>query len=293
LKCLTAAKGGYYYKEHLPLLGETAVIKRNTKVSNRGSVMGSIESNMDKASLSRTPVTTTTTTTTTTAGPAPPVKKSALGASYGRLASSSSSLNLIAENHNGGLDLNPNLKQFAQSLKINDPVNIDIDFEVVQSLQVGHGGWSDGMFECLGTTGVIVGIDKEHDYEVRYPSGNKWTFNPAVLTLAAEDASDAAKVYRAELISFSSESKNDLHHAMSSDAISVNTTVSSADLVGPGAAKSTNVDRYVPLDGNVTFMENELVEINTELEYVRFLQRGHGEWADSMIPVYNFNIYSV
>jgi hypothetical protein len=27
-----------------------------------------------------------------------------------------------------------------------------LDFEIVQSLQIGHGGWSDSMFECLGSS---------------------------------------------------------------------------------------------------------------------------------------------
>lgn len=60
-------------------------------------------------------------------------------------------------------------------LKINDRVNIDLDFEIVQSLQVGHGGWCDAMFECLGTTGLVTGIDADNDIEVTYPSGNKYT----------------------------------------------------------------------------------------------------------------------
>ena len=32
-------------------------------------------------------------------------------------------------------------------LKMNDRVNIDLDFECVQSLQAGHGGWCEAMFE--------------------------------------------------------------------------------------------------------------------------------------------------
>ena len=30
---------------------------------------------------------------------------------------------------------------------ISDQVNVDLDLEIVQSLQHGHGGWTDGMFE--------------------------------------------------------------------------------------------------------------------------------------------------
>ncbi|CAG2122230.1 unnamed protein product, partial [Medioppia subpectinata] len=56
--------------------------------------------------------------------------------------------------------------------QIGDMVNVDLDLEIVQSLQHGHGGWTEGMFECLGTTGTVVGIDEDHDIVVLYPSTN-------------------------------------------------------------------------------------------------------------------------
>ncbi|XP_060598805.1 E3 ubiquitin-protein ligase MIB1-like [Ruditapes philippinarum] len=74
-------------------------------------------------------------------------------------------------------------------LAIGDQVNVDLDFEIVQSLQHGHGGWADGMFECLGQTGTVVGIDEDHDIVVSYSSGNRWTFNPAVLTKVSTPSS--------------------------------------------------------------------------------------------------------
>ena len=52
-------------------------------------------------------------------------------------------------------------------------MNVDLDLDIVQSLQYGHGGWTDGMFECLGTAGTVVGIDEDHDIVVSYPSGNR------------------------------------------------------------------------------------------------------------------------
>jgi len=54
-----------------------------------------------------------------------------------------------------------------------DHVSVALDVEVVQHLQHGHGGWTDGMFECLGQTGVVMGIDEDHDIVVSYPSGNR------------------------------------------------------------------------------------------------------------------------
>ncbi|XP_076242852.1 E3 ubiquitin-protein ligase mind bomb 1 isoform X1 [Calliopsis andreniformis] len=116
-------------------------------------------------------------------------------------------------------------------LQIGDQVNVDLELEIVQSLQHGHGGWTDGMFECLSTTGTVVGIDEDHDIVVSYPSGNRWTFNPAVLT----------KVQ-----------------------IPVPVTSSSSD--------------------SQTFAVGDLVQICNDLEKIKLLQRGHGEWAEAMAP---------
>ncbi|XP_051167130.1 E3 ubiquitin-protein ligase MIB1 [Leptopilina boulardi] len=116
-------------------------------------------------------------------------------------------------------------------LQIGDQVNVDLELEIVQSLQHGHGGWTDGMFECLGTTGTVVGIDEDHDIVVSYPSGNRWTFNPAVLT-------------KVQI---------------------------------PVPVTNSNTD-------NQTFAVGDLVQICNDIEKIKLLQRGHGEWAEAMAP---------
>eukprot|EP00069_Balaena_mysticetus_P002173 bmy_04007T0 len=120
-------------------------------------------------------------------------------------------------------------------LQIGDLVNIDLDLEIVQSLQHGHGGWTDGMFETLTTTGTVCGIDEDHDIVVQYPSGNRWTFNPAVLTKA--------------------------------------NIVRSGD-----AAQGAE-------GGPSQFQVGDLVQVCYDLERIKLLQRGHGEWAEAMLPV--------
>ncbi|XP_070556888.1 LOW QUALITY PROTEIN: E3 ubiquitin-protein ligase MIB1-like [Ptychodera flava] len=119
-------------------------------------------------------------------------------------------------------------------LAIGDQVNVDLDLEIVQSLQHGHGGWTDGMYESLGTTGTVVGIDEDHDIVVSYPSGNRWTFNPAVLTKVRTNSSSST---------------------MTSDNSS-----------------------------STTFQVGDLVQICSDLERIKVLQRGHGEWAEAMLP---------
>ena len=41
----------------------------------------------------------------------------------------------------------PGSRSAPGGLQIGDQVNVDLDLEIVQSLQHGHGGWTDGMFE--------------------------------------------------------------------------------------------------------------------------------------------------
>lgn len=115
-------------------------------------------------------------------------------------------------------------------LKIGDQVNVDLELEIVQSLQHGHGGWTDGMFECLNSIGTVVGIDEDHDIVVAYTSGNRWTFNPAVLTKVATPTNS-------------------------------------------GGFNETPQQQ---------FAVGDVVQICSDMERVKMLQRGHGDWADGM-----------
>ncbi|KAI8115951.1 E3 ubiquitin-protein ligase mind-bomb [Lucilia cuprina] len=107
--------------------------------------------------------------------------------------------------------------------QIGDKVTVDLDLEIVQSLQHGHGGWTDGMFECLNNVGLVVGIDEDHDIVVGYNSGNRWTFNPAVLTKVAS-----------------------------------------------------------PTTAPPEFQVGDIVKICSDVESIKQMQKGHGEWADAM-----------
>ncbi|XP_037498060.1 E3 ubiquitin-protein ligase MIB1 isoform X1 [Rhipicephalus sanguineus] len=124
--------------------------------------------------------------------------------------------------------------------QVGDQVNVDLDLEIVQSLQHGHGGWTDGMYECLGTTGTVIGVDEDHDIVVSYPSANRWTFNPAVLT-----------------------------------RVNTASTASTSAASGSGVGDATSSQQ---------FSVGDLVQICSDLERIKILQRGHGEWAEAMTP---------
>lgn len=109
--------------------------------------------------------------------------------------------------------------------------------------------------ECLGggirenaSIGSVVGIDEDHDVVVLYPSGNRWTFNAAVLTKVGGISSLTAPV----------ENISDLDLRFSSSSMQ-------EQLIRPGST----------------------VRISSDLELVRRLQKGHGEWADAMCMVRN------
>lgn len=118
------------------------------------------------------------------------------------------------------------------AFNISDTVTVDLELEIVQSLQIGHGGWTDGMFECINNMGTVVGIDEDHDIVVAYPSGNRWTFNPAVLTKVATPP------------------------------------------LPPNADGTQQL-----------FVVGDFVKISHDIETVKELQQGHGEWAEAMVIV--------
>ncbi|UXI16987.1 cytochrome c oxidase assembly factor 4 [Sarcoptes scabiei] len=145
--------------------------------------------------------------------------------------------------------------------QIGNLVNIDLDLEIVKYLQHGHGGWTDGMFECLGTTGTVIEIDEDHDIVVRYPSNNKWTFNPACLTKIGHNSN----------VSFGENICSE-----SSDPNNINVNMHSLNQNRSPFPSSSNSQQQ--------FRVGELVKISNDIEKVKLLQRGHGEFTQLMIP---------
>ena len=129
-----------------------------------------------------------------------------------------------------------------------DYVNIDLELGVVQSLQHGHGGWTDNMFECLGSTGIVQNLDEDQDVVVVYPSGNRWTLNPASLTKVELTPKQQIAMQRQQTTA---------NMARTTDSTTTNQTLK----------------------------VNDMVQICSDLERIKIFQRGHGEWAEAMVPV--------
>lgn len=144
----------------------------------------------------------------------------------------------------------------SHNFQIGDIVHVDLELEVVQTMQQGHGGWTDNMLECLASSGTVVGIDEDHDVVVSYPSSNRWTFNPAVLTKISGSVLSSAN----------------------SDAVRNTYTAASAVTNNLTPLTNTNNTTQVP------FAVGDLVQICNDVDRIKVLQKGHGEWADAMNP---------
>lgn len=160
---------------------------------------------------------------------------------------------LVGEPYYSRENLSTSLTQeMSQQFQVGDYINIDLDLELVQSLQHGHGGWTDNMFECLAATGIVQSLDEDHDVVVVYPSGNRWTLNPASLTKVELTPEQELAMQRQQ---------------------------TTANL-----ARTTTA-------ANQSLRVNDMVQICSDLERIKIFQRGHGEWAEAMVPV-SFRKYS-
>lgn len=153
------------------------------------------------------------------------------------------------------------VQQGSHGFQIGDTVTVDLDLEVVQSLQVGHGGWTDGMFECLTERGTVMGIDEDHDIVVTYQSLNRWTFNPTVLTRVGTSSSIGGGGAG----------------AVGGVVGNVAGAIGGAGVDGGGAASLAQQQQQ--------FVVGDFVKISSDRDEVKALQVGHGEWAEAMLPV--------
>uniref|UniRef100_A0A915KDU0 RING-type E3 ubiquitin transferase n=1 Tax=Romanomermis culicivorax TaxID=13658 RepID=A0A915KDU0_ROMCU len=165
-------------------------------------------------------------------------------------------------------------KNKPHDLRVGDSVNIDLELEIVQSLQHGHGGWIEGMFECLATTGTVAEIDEDQDIVVAYPTGNRWTLNPAVLT-KMRPVSCSPDISAPGTPSLGGSNSNHRRTVVNLPNDSINQIT---------AAPSNESNCTIGSSPISTFQVGEFVQICYDLERIQMLQKGHGEWTEAMLP---------
>lgn len=295
LKVVTDAKGGSFYRDHLPVIGDFGAAFRCTLAE---SVADDLFSASSMASSSQATLTG---------------------------ATSAANLDLMASG--------PSLDVAAgDRVRIDAALSVDVD--LIRSLQTGHGGWNEAIVAAIGQCGTVEALDADGDAVVSFPpSGHRWTLNPALLNVVQRAPRSAAAVrdspsHSRTLASPSSNSPQLPGNAVTtsssaqftstsnslastchsqSQPLSLAAAVSSASL--SSQAQHTNRDdseknTFTSLASSsqsqsqsqsqlasqtaasaaqpVSFAVGDFVRISDEVEMVKTYQRGHGEWTDAM-----------
>lgn len=70
----------------------------------------------------------------------------------------------------------------APEVKVGDIVVINLDKEILEKMQIGHGGWSNHMKNYLGKKGNVQSIDSDGDVEIKFENTSCcFVFNPNVV----------------------------------------------------------------------------------------------------------------
>jgi E3 ubiquitin-protein ligase mind-bomb len=188
LKVVKETKGGVYYREHLPLLGET-------KVRRRGSVAPGDYVRIAKDIFV--------------------VREKQVGhggwnqsmmesmGNVGRVVAIDNEGDAVVAYPSGGKwTFNPYLltkviveqptpkeEGSPHKIKKGDFVKISGDIRQVKRLQQGHGEWAEPMRETLGRVGQIASVFPDGDIKVKMAGQDRlWTFNPECVTIVEPDS---------------------------------------------------------------------------------------------------------
>lgn len=179
-----------------------------------------------------------------------------------------------------------------------DLVTIDLDMEIVKSLQEDHGSWTDDMLECFTLTGKVVNKTENNDVIVAYTSGKQWTFNPAVLTkfsntqnLNLDSNYDNVHSILNSTNDTGSVSLNDpFDQPSTSGLMNSSTTFLNINSIPNNSqhlnsnnelSNQTSVNQSLSQQSNAQeFAVGDLVRISSNLERIKRLQQHHGEWSE-------------
>ncbi|KAF8774870.1 E3 ubiquitin-protein ligase MIB2 like protein [Argiope bruennichi] len=172
LKYTQDAVGGYYYRDHLPILGqnvEATCSKPNSLNQPRFNVGDKVQVLMDVETLK--------------------VMQEGHGGWNPRMAefigkvgtvhrvTDKGDIRVQYEGCNNRWTFHPGALNKIQLFSVGDMVRIIDDLSKMKELQKGHGEWIEVMKTALGKTGKITKIYSDGDLRVNV-DGQTWTFNP-------------------------------------------------------------------------------------------------------------------
>uniref|UniRef100_A0A672R8I2 E3 ubiquitin-protein ligase MIB2 n=1 Tax=Sinocyclocheilus grahami TaxID=75366 RepID=A0A672R8I2_SINGR len=171
LKYVSDVQGGYYYKEHLPKLGEHAEMQRQESADSHSFQQGDKVKCLLEVEILRQ-------------------MQEGHGGWNPKMAEYISRIGTVHRitdrgdvrvqySNNIRWTFHPGALTKVNTFAVGELVKVLDDTDSVKRLQVGHGEWTDSM--ALGQVGKVLKVYADGDLRVAF-GGQTWTFNPACLS---------------------------------------------------------------------------------------------------------------
>ncbi|XP_035392240.1 E3 ubiquitin-protein ligase MIB2 [Electrophorus electricus] len=173
LKYVTDGQGGYYYKEHLPKLGEHTELQRQESADSHTFQQGDKVKCLLEVDILRQ-------------------MQEGHGGWNPKMAEYICRIGTVHRitdrgdvrvqySNNIRWTFHPGALTKVNTFAVGELVRVLDDTESVKRLQAGHGEWTDSMASALGEVGKVLKVYADGDLRVAF-GGQTWTFNPACLS---------------------------------------------------------------------------------------------------------------
>uniref|UniRef100_UPI00398E4BB9 E3 ubiquitin-protein ligase MIB2 n=1 Tax=Pristiophorus japonicus TaxID=55135 RepID=UPI00398E4BB9 len=182
LKYMTDAAGGYYYKDHLPKLGEHAELPRQESAEGHSFQHSDRVKCLLEVDILRQ--------MQEGHGGWNPKMAEYVGRTGTVHRITDRGDVRVQYSNNIRWTFHPGALTKVDTFTVGDIVRVMDDLETVKRLQAGHGEWTDSMTPALGQVGKVLKVYGDGDLRVGV-GGQTWTFNPACATAAQPGEVDA------------------------------------------------------------------------------------------------------
>jgi ankyrin repeat protein len=182
LKCVDASSGGYYYPDHLPLLGAPPAQVDPAAVSTGDRVRVELEPELFQAMQEGRGVWNDLMLNV--------IGK--VGTVVGIAEGGDLKVRYSTENLLCNICAEAVVKVGTPQFKVGDLVRVSSDMEKVRSLQKSHGDWSNAVLLMMGEVGRVYAVYTSGDVLIM-GKGKSWVFNPLCLSHAADDKEETTE----------------------------------------------------------------------------------------------------
>ncbi|XP_045911954.1 E3 ubiquitin-protein ligase MIB2 isoform X2 [Micropterus dolomieu] len=173
LKFVSDGQGGFYYKDHLPKLGEHAELQRQESADGHSFQQGDKVKCLLEVDILRQ-------------------MQEGHGGWNPKMAEYICRIGTVHRitdrgdvrvqySNNIRWTFHPGALTKVNTFGVGELVRVLEDMESVKRLQAGHGEWTDSMAPVLGQAGKVLKVYADGDLRVAF-GGQTWTFNPACLS---------------------------------------------------------------------------------------------------------------